>query len=98
MKTYNEKKICFIICTNDDRKLQECLLYIELLTIPDGYEIEVITIKDAGSMAKGYNEAMNSSDARYKVYLHQDVFITETSFMEKIIHFGVVLHKKKLTL
>ena len=86
MKTYNEKKICFIICTNDDRKLQECLLYIELLTIPDGYEIEVITIKDAGSMAKGYNEAMNSSDARYKVYLHQDVFITETSFMEKIIH------------
>ncbi len=85
MKTVNEKKICFIICTNKDRKLQECLLYIDLLTVPEGFETEVLTVCDAESMAKGYNEAMNASDARYKVYLHQDVFIFEKDFIEKFL-------------
>lgn len=85
MKIYNEKKICFIVCANNDRQLQECLLYINLLTIPKGYEIEVLAVNGAESMAKGYNEAMNASDARYKVYLHQDVFITEKKFIKKIL-------------
>ena len=27
-------------------------------------------------MCEGYNKAMAESDARYKVYIHQDVYIT----------------------
>lgn len=86
MKEYNEKKVCFIICTNDERQLQECLLYIDLLEIPTGYETEILAVSEAESMTKGYNEAMNASDAKYKVYLHQDVFITERNFIQKMIH------------
>lgn len=86
MKVINEKKICFIICSNDDRQLEECLLYINLLEVPRGYETEVLVITEAEAMTKAYNEAMNASDARYKVYLHQDVFIVEKKFISKIVN------------
>ncbi|WP_171908954.1 glycosyltransferase family protein [Paenibacillus sp. GP183] len=32
-------------------------------------------------MTAGYNEAMRRSDAKYKVYLHQDVFIIHSHFI-----------------
>lgn len=85
MKKYNEKKICFIICTNDEKQLNECLLYLSQLDVPLGYETEVLTITGAKSMAGGYNEGMKASDARYKIYLHQDTFIVEKNFLKKII-------------
>ena len=86
MKKYNDNKICFVICSNDERYLDECVLYINLLKIPKGYSAELLVIKDAQSMAAGYNEAMNSSDAKYKVYLHQDTFIVDKNFIKKIIN------------
>ena len=81
----NEHKFCFIICTNDELQLQECILYLSLLHIPEGYQTELITITDAGSMTAGYNEGMRTSDAKYKIYLHQDSFIVETLFLDKLL-------------
>lgn len=71
----NKHKFCFIICANKERFLEECLWYIDQLPVPKGYECERIVIRDARSMASGYNQAMTKSDAKYKIYLHQDVFI-----------------------
>lgn len=85
MKNYDEHKFCFIICTNRENYLQECLLYLSRLEIPDGYEAEVLTITDADSMTAGYNEGMRASNARYKIYLHQDTFIKEPEFLKKIL-------------
>ncbi len=85
MITCNEKKFCFIICYNDEFQLRECLLYLSLLQVPEGYETELITITDAQSMASGYNEGMRASDARYKIYLHQDTFIVEPRFLYKLL-------------
>lgn len=85
MKQYNERKVCFIICSNNERLLEECILYIERLNVPDGLEIEILAVQDAKSMASGYNEAMNASDARYKVYLHHDTFIIERNFISKMM-------------
>lgn len=85
MKNYNEYKFCFIICTNNDDYLQECFLYLSMLKVPQGYDVEILTIVDADSMTAGYNEGMNSSDARYKIYIHQDTFIRDTLFLQKIL-------------
>lgn len=82
---YNENKFCFIICANMESFLEECLLYLRLLEIPDGFETEILTIREAPSMAAGYNEGMRASDARYKIYLHQDTFITEKKFLQKLL-------------
>ncbi len=84
-KRMNEKKFCFIICSNDELYLQECIHYIHHLNIPAGYEIEVISIQGATSMASGYNEGMNASDAKYKIYLHHDVFIAYKNFLYSVL-------------
>lgn len=81
----NEKKICFIICANDSFLVKECRLYIENLQVPEGFSIEIEEVWGAASMAAGYNEGMKRSDARYKVYLHQDVLIIRPEFIRKIV-------------
>jgi len=81
----NDKKICIIVCVNNDRYWMECLLYLNRVIVPDGFEIELLEIKDAKSMCSGYNEGMKSSDAKYKVYMHQDVFITDPWFLYELL-------------
>ena len=79
------RKVCFIVCTNDDTYYNECANYISRLIVPDGFEIDILEIRDAKSMTSGYNEAMNASDASIKVYLHQDTFIVYPYFIEAIV-------------
>lgn len=81
----NDHKICFITCVNNEDYETEELKYLNNLIIPDGYEVDMLSIKDAESMASGYNEGMNVSDAKYKVYLHQDVFIVNPNFIQDIL-------------
>lgn len=65
--------IAFIICVNNELYFEECKYYIERLKVPAGYDIDVIGIWEADSMCAAYNLGMRSSDAKYKVYMHQDV-------------------------
>ena len=81
----DRKKIAFIICVSNEIYFQECCYYLENLIVPDGYSTDIIAIREADSMCAGYNAAMKSSDAKYKVYLHQDVFIRERNFINKIL-------------
>ena len=77
----DSKKICFIICVNNTMFFNEALYYINQLNVPDGYTIDCISITDASSMTSGYNEGMNASDAKYKIYMHQDVLIINHDFL-----------------
>ncbi|NTU21783.1 glycosyltransferase [Brevibacillus sp. HB1.2] len=81
----NDKKICFIYCVKDQRLFEESVKFLHALEIPEGYEIEVLPVLDAPSMAAGYNYAMKTSDAKYKVYLHEDVSIINKKFVEDIL-------------
>jgi hypothetical protein len=81
----DSNKICFITCVNNDEYYQECLQYIHRLELPEGYSVETVAICDAVSMAAGLNEAMAKSDAKIKVYLHQDVFIIHKAFLKDIV-------------
>ena len=81
----NDKKICFIMCVNNADFMNECFLYLERLFIPDGYEIETLSIEKAESMCSGYNEGMSASDAKYKIYLHQDTFIVDRYFLYEML-------------
>ena len=78
-------EIAFIICANDERELEECQHYISKLQVPAGYTVTVLAVWDAESMAGGYQEEMEGSDAKYKVYLHQDVRIVNPKFIFDII-------------
>lgn len=82
-KSMNE--IAFICCANDEMWFKECETYIRNLEIPDGYKIRVIPIFGAESMAQGYNEGRLMSAAKYKIYIHQDVFIVHKDFISDIL-------------
>lgn len=81
----NNNKFCFILCANNPVLLEECIHYIRHLIIPEGYETELLVVEDAASMTLGYKEAMEQSDAKYKIYLHQDVFILNKYFLSDLL-------------
>ena len=84
-KTLNNKKIAFILCTNNELYYQECCYYIQNLIIPEGFETDIIAVREAESMTSGYNAAMKSSDAKYKIYLHQDLFLIRKDFITELL-------------
>ena len=84
-ETINSKKIDFIICTNDEIYMKECRFYIDSLYIPEGYSVGIIEVTDAKSMTEGYNRAMHASDAKYKIYIHQDCFIIYRNFLADLL-------------
>lgn len=73
------------MCSNNPQYEHECIKYINSLTIPEGYEIEIKVIRDAASITSGYNRGMLSSDAKYKIYLHQDTFIINKDFLNCLL-------------
>jgi hypothetical protein len=81
----NEQKIDFIVAYNNERTFGECLFYLDKLAVPEGYEMGLLSINDGESMTGAYNEAMQASTAKYKVYLHQDVFILNRNFISDIL-------------
>lgn len=38
----NDRKFCFIMCTNREDYKEEALLYLSMLSVPEGYETEVL--------------------------------------------------------
>ena len=78
-------KVAFIICSNDHQYLDECRKYIEVLIVPEGMTTEIIPVIGAKSMCAGYNTGMRSTDALYKVYLHQDTFILNQNLISDFI-------------
>lgn len=81
----DERKIAFIMCVNDELYERECVSYIERLELPEDFKRDIISVKGAKSMTSGYNQGMKESDAKYKVYLHQDVFIVYQRFIKEIL-------------
>lgn len=73
------------MCSNNPQYEHECIKYINNLTIPEGYEIEIKVIRDAASITSGYNRGMLSSNAKYKIYLHQDTFIINKDFLNCLL-------------
>lgn len=84
--TNNMTKICFIICVNDRNRYEKASTHINALKVPNGYGIEKVVIKDAKYLTEAYNRAMNKTNAKYKVYMHQDVYITNPNFIQDVIN------------
>lgn len=60
--------------------------YLDALKVPEGMKKEFFIIEDGVSMAEGYNRAMGQSDAKYKVYMHQDIFTINRMMIESCLH------------
>lgn len=76
----------FICCINNLDMFNRMLMLIKKLNIPEGFTLRVTAVKNAESLTSGYNTAMKASNAKYKVYLHQDVLIINENFIEDILN------------
>jgi hypothetical protein len=81
----DHRKISFISCVNNHQEYNTALSHIRNLHVPDGYHIETIAIENASSITSGYNRGMKQSNAKYKVYLHQDTNLLNKDFINEII-------------
>lgn len=74
INTYEAKnipeKIAFISAVNDEEMYEEALYYLKRLKISENMQIEIIPIRGAKSMTEAYNQGMQKTDAKYKVYMH----------------------------
>jgi hypothetical protein len=81
----NGKKFSFLIVTNKEEYYNECVYYIGNLKVPEGYVVECVPVHQASGMASGYNAAMQVTDAKYKIFIQQDVFILNRHFLQDLL-------------
>ena len=84
--TLNSRAVAFITCVDDEAQYAVCLKYIDVLQIPLGYAVEKIAVVGAASVADGYQRAMETSAARYKIYVHQDVYLVHSGLLRELVH------------
>ncbi|MDC7293583.1 glycosyltransferase [Butyrivibrio sp. DSM 10294] len=76
----NDKKICIIACIrkgNDEELISE----ISKLCIPEGFTVEYLGVTESVSMCAGYNEALEISDAKYKIYIRENTKFQRTDIL-----------------
>ena len=84
-RALDARKVAFITCVNDEHWYEECLLYLQSLALPAGMTAEYLPVRGAASMCAGYNEAMARSEAKYKVYLHQDTLVVNKQLVADLL-------------
>ena len=89
----NNNKIAFIICVLDENQYKTCDSNISDLEIPLGIEVDVISIREKNSIAHAYNIGLNQTDAKYKVYLHSNTYITNKNLIKDILEIFVSNNK-----
>ena len=80
------KKIAFIVCIVENQYYKECVKYLADLMVPEGYCTDILSVTNVASMTEGYNEAMQASDAKYKVYLREDIFLLNRNFIADVLN------------
>lgn len=83
----DENKICFISAVHKPDVYDKiCLPSIQRLKVPSGMAVETLVIQDAASMTEAYQTGMEASNAKYKIYVHQDAEILDENFLLTLVH------------
>ena len=85
-KDLDDHSICFISNVNNEAEYEGAKNAILELEIPSGYKVEILGVRHAVSMAAGYQQAMEASNAKYKIYLHQDVFVINPRLISNLLN------------
>ena len=78
-------KVAFITCVNSEEWYEECRLYLEHIRLPEGFRAEYLPQRGASSMCAGYRAGQLASDAKYKIYLHQDTLVVNHDLVEDLL-------------
>lgn len=81
----DEKKIAVIVARSDKPLSEEFLMSLRLLEQPVGFTLELVEIEGKAGMAAAYEQAMEKSAAKYKVYLDERVRILDARLFVRIV-------------
>ena len=77
--------VAFITAVKDETQYRTCLEYLNALKIPSGYHAEKIAVFGGSSMFECYQQAMDASTARYKMYLHVDTYVVHRGLLTDLL-------------
>lgn len=80
-----ERSVCFITCVDQEELYAKCLWHVHQQNVPDGWSVKTIALRGCRSMTTCYNQALMGAQAKYKIYLHQDVWIVEPDFLARAL-------------
>jgi len=85
-RSLDPHSIAFITAVKDEAQYHACLRYLDALEIPRGHQIERIAVFGGASMAECYQQAMDASTSRYKIYLHADAHVVHRGLLSELLH------------
>ena len=81
----NSLEICFISAVDDIERYNKSLFTWKNLIVPKGGVVNSLIVQNASSMTEAYQMGMESSQANYKIYIHQDVEIIQRNFLQVMV-------------
>lgn len=79
------QKVAIITCVNDEAVYDDCRARLEQLVLPAGVTLDFVPVRGAPSMCAGYTEGMVATDAKYKLYLHQDMLLAQPNLLMTLL-------------
>lgn len=79
------QKVAIITCVNDEVLYDDCRTRLEQLVLPAGVTLDFVPVRGAPSMCAGYTEGMVATDAKYKLYLHQDMLLAQPNLLMTLL-------------
>ena len=79
------QSIAIIIHKTSNVLCERLLTNLTGINVPSGYKVDVIVMEGAANRASAYNDAMHSSDAKYKIYMDESTIIFNKNILNEII-------------
>jgi hypothetical protein len=81
----DHKKICVIIHVENAAIASCALESVQALILPEGYLMEILPVEDTDSTVEAYQFGMDSSDAKYKLYIKENTVLLDTQMLDRAI-------------
>ena len=82
----DSEKICIIIHVKNKDNMLNMKMWIKELIIPNGKKLEIMPINIFDNIVASYNWGMEHSDAKYKLYIQDNVQIIKREFLVDLIN------------
>ncbi len=83
----NDNKITFVVYKTDDEKSKSLIETLGEITIPNGYESNVLVVNggDISDKYQIYNKIIEINDSKYKIYLNENIELLSKDFLTDIL-------------
>ena len=81
----NRKKIAFIIYKTNENLCSQLIDSIQKLDVPQGYDVDILPVTGDEKYFV-YDSTMKKSDARYKIYVDENVLFTYKNILQDVLN------------